>query len=500
MSKEPVAKTEPVKEAASWDDKLAAALPQKASFFDAMRTKPFMNLNVVANYVEFWSAFQVNATDDKWTVMHYMVYALDQDDGKFIAKPVAKEVTFPEAVFQLSRAEYTGEKMLTQVDFNMAERYPPQIYPELKAHFYDLEHFKKAANIEGIAFDEYNQPYRKIQGKIFADATFKRSEVVKSILSVEQARDNDNVRLRVEGGILADVFNTTVNPVASLDDKLKIGQVLSIMDNFTIHMAAYYLALQKALKLDEKLDKVAWLSPEDRTDILKRARDVAWNVEANNAYREITTGILPQAQNLLKQAEGLGVHVEPFRKHAAECELFINLVNAAQNVAKMDKALINANNTDIGLISQIRESVDKAQTQFLNLGGTQEQMDKLKAWISAFAREESDPARQKAVNQKMIPDWIPRFMSRYYEKRSGILEKVQKRTAGIRQVNTMSEEVKPGISNQYNQSSEPQPGAESKIPVTAAPGTAYGNDDEGKVIEKYKNLEDTGSKNSAPKI
>ena len=51
MSKDPV-KTEPVKEAQSWDDKMAAALPQKASFFDAIRTKPFMNLNIVANYVD----------------------------------------------------------------------------------------------------------------------------------------------------------------------------------------------------------------------------------------------------------------------------------------------------------------------------------------------------------------------------------------------------------------------------------------------------------------
>ena len=160
------------------DEQVAAALPQRSSFFDAMRTQPFVNHNIVENYVEFWAALKVDAENDKWRVMHYMVYDLDRADGKFVSEKVTKnDVGFAEAVAQIAKAEYTASKLITHADFDIAKQYPPHLFPEMKVHFYDLEYYKKAANIEGIAFDEYNAPYRRVEGKVFQSATFKRSEI-----------------------------------------------------------------------------------------------------------------------------------------------------------------------------------------------------------------------------------------------------------------------------------------------------------------------------------
>lgn len=475
------------KEAGSWDDKMADALPKYSAFFNAMRTDPFVNHNLIENYVEFWAAIQVNEAEDKWRVMHYMVYDLDKADGKFVSESVSKtDVTFPEAVFQLARAEYTNGKMLTHVDFDMAQKYPPEQYQELKVHFFDMEHYKVAANIEGIAFDEYNQPYRKVQGKIFADATFKRSEVVKSILSVEQARDNEKVRERIEGGLVSDIFNMAAKPDASLDDKLKIGQVISIMDRFAVEIGAVYLAIRTALKLDESMDRVAWLSPEDRKDLQERAKDsYGWNVSEKNACEVITKGILPRANELLKQAQGLGVHTEPFEKFVAECDLYAHLVYAAQNLAKLEKGFVNANNADIGLITEIRNSVDKAQTKFLDLGGTQEQMDKLKAWVAMYSREEKDAESSKKTRENMIPAWLPSFMSRYYERRSDIMKKVQERNAGLRQIKAMSTQVKPPVTDAHNENKPP----ETPAGTQATPASDTKTGEEGIDFDKYKTLD-----------
>ena len=447
--REPESVGEPKKPAASWDDGTAAALPRKSTYFDKLRTTAFTNHNTVDNYVEFWAALKVNEQDDKWIVMHYMIHDLNQRDGKFVSEQASKkEVSFPEAVALLARSEYIATKMeVTHKDFDMETEYPASKYPELKIHYHDIEHYKKGANIEGIAFDDQNQPYRRVQGLVFASATFKRSEVVKSILAVDQAGTVPSVQAKIEGGILSDIFATASDRAATLDNILKIGQVLSTMDDFASQVGAFYLSIQRAVDRDDKFDRIDGLQPEEKKEVLERAEGLT-PVRKNDAkpFPKIIDGLIPQMNAKLEEAKNLGVHVEPFQKFAAECEVYANLLYASQNRAKLERSFVSANNSDSNLITQIRDSVDKAQKKFLELGGTQEQMDKLKAWA---ADSKKDP----------IPKWLPGFLTRYYEARAKVMQKVQDRQAGVTQVNTMSVEVKPPVTDQYNDTTKKPPSA-----------------------------------------
>lgn len=467
------------------DDNVAAALPQKSTFFDAIRTNAFVNHNLVENYVEFWAALKVDPENDKWRVMHYMVYDLDRADGKFVAEQVTKEdVNFPEAVAQVAKAEYTASRMMTHADFDLEKQYPANLYPEMKAHFYDLEHFKRAANIEGIAFDEYNAPYRRVEGRIFASGTFKRSEVRDSILAAEQADDNPRVQAKIEGGILSDLFATASDRAASLDSILKIGQVLSTMDEFANHVGGFYIAIQQVMKDSlenqkaatdsrrakeiERIDagiaslvehdafaRIEGLSPDEKKDVLSQAQsNVPGKLNEKTGFRKIIDEIIPEMNEKLETVKSLGVHVEPFQKFTAELELYANLLYASQNLAKLERGFVSASNSDTNLITEIRSSVDRAQKKFIDLGGTQEQMDKLKAWV---ANPRKDP----------IPGWVPGFLTRYYTSRSRVMQKVQDRQAGIRDVKIMSTEVKPPITDEFNSNVAPE--QKKKAEGTPAP-------------------------------
>lgn len=463
----------PKKPVASWDDGAAAALPKNSTYFDALRTTAFTNHNTVDNYVEFWAALKVNEQDDKWRVMHYMVHDLNQRDGKFVSEQVSKtDVTFPEAVALLARNEYIATKMeVTHKDFDMETEYPASKYPELKVHYHDIEHYKKGANIEGIAFDDQNQPYRRVQGRVFASATFKRSEVVKSILAVDQASTVPSVQAKIEGGILSDIFATASDRAATLDSILKIGQVLGTMDDFAAQVGSFYISIQRALQREDKFDRIEGLQPDEKKEVLERAEEGA-PVRNNDAkpFPKIIDGLIPEMNAKLEAAKNLGVHVEPFQKFAAECELYANLLYASQNLAKLERGFVSVNNSDANLITQIRDSVDKAQKKFLDLGGTQEQMDKLKAWV---ANPKKDP----------IPGWLPGFLTRYYESRAKVMQKVQDRQAGVTQVNTMTVDVKPPVTDAFNDATQKPPAGSV---VDDAPRTESGPNSPD--FDKFKNV------------
>lgn len=484
------------------DDQVALALPQRSTFFNAIRTKPFVNFNLVENYVEFWTALQVDPAQDKWRVMHYMVYDLDKSDGKFVSEQVGKtDFNFAEAVAQIAKAEYTASKLITQADFDVEKQYPAAQFPEMKVHFYDLEYYKKAANIEGIAFDEYNVPYRRVEGKVFQSATFKRSEIRETILAVEQAADNAKVQAKIEGGILSDLFSTASDRNSSLDSILKIGQVLSTMDDFAAQVGGFYLAIQKAMKdtytgmratggtasENERLDqqianlashgnfaRVEGLTPEEKTDVLEAAQGyVPQGMNAKNGFRKIIDDLIPQMNRTLESVKALGVHVEPFQKFTAEMELYANMLYASQNLAKLERGFSSVSNSDTSLITEIRESSERAKKKFLELGGTNEQLDKLNSWV---ANPKKEP----------IPQWVHGFLTRYYSSRAKVMERVQKRQAGVQQLNTMSADVKPPVTDQFNNSSD-KPANDNK--TAAQPAATAGREGANAAdFDKFKNI------------
>lgn len=429
----------------SWDDGVKAALPAKAQFFDAIRTDAYQNLNLVENHVEFWAALRVDPVEDKWRVMHYMVLGLDKDEGDFVAevhvkdsngKP--KEMSFAEAVSQLARVDYVASNLNTSAIENFEEKFPADRYPEIKVHYHDLVHYKGAANIEGIAFDQHNEPYRRIEGKIFADATFQRSEVNKSILAIDSARDVPQVKAKIEGGILSDIFSSHADKDASLDQLLNIGKVLIVMDQFAVQVGAAYLAAQVAAGKDDGFDRIEGLSAADKKKILKQAQDALPSMDADSAAKKALRDIVPEMNEQLSQAEALGVHVEPFQKYAAEMELYFNLVHASKMRARLMQDVLSPSNTDGDAITGIQRSVEQAQKKFFELGGSQEQMDKLKAWVVS-------------PNKDQIPGWVPGFLTRYYTARGKIMEKVQQRRAGATQVKVLPAEVKPPVADAHNE-------------------------------------------------
>lgn len=433
------------KQAETWDDGVNSALPAKAQFFDAMRTDAYQNLNLVENHIEFWAALRVNAEEDKWRVMHYMIFSLDQDDGKFVAevhvkdgngKP--KDVSFAEAVSHLARADYVVSSLDTRLIEAFDEKYPADKFPEIKAHYHDIENYKGIANIEGIAFNQYNEPYRRVEGKIFGDATFQRSEVVKSILAVEEARDVPQVKTKIEGGILSDIFSSHADKSASLDQLLNIGKVLIAMDQFAVQVGAAYLAAQIAAGKDDGFDRIEGLKPEEKKKILQQARDAMPSMNADTAAQKALRDIVPTMNEKLEEARDLGVHVEPFQKFAAEMDLYFNLVHASKNRNRLMDDVMSPSNADGNTITDIVRSVDRAQKTFFDLGGSQEQMDKLKAWVVS-------------PNKEQIPGWVPGFLTRYYTARGNIMEKVQQRRAGATQVKVLPAEVKPPVSDAYNE-------------------------------------------------
>jgi hypothetical protein len=427
------------KKAEPWQEMVDGASPKKSAYFDALRTKAFANFNLVENFVEFWAALKVDDKNDKWRVMHYLAYDLDKDDGKFVSEAATeKDVSFIEAIALLSRNEYTASRLQSQDEFDMEAQYPADKYPELNAHYYNLEHFKNAANIEGIAFDQAAMPYRRVEGKIFASATFQRSEVVKSILAAEQAHDNPYVQEKLEGGILSDIYHTAASPTATLENKLKVGQVLATMDSFAGKVGAFYLGIQQLVGAHDGFDKIEGIQPAEKKDFVARAQKVLdEEVGRDPRADDLVNYLIGSMNEDLETAKSLGVHVEPFQKFSAECELYANLLNASKNLEAMEKSTLSANNVNTGLITEIRESVEKAQRKFLQLGGTQEKMDRLKAWVS---NPKKDP----------IPASLPAFLTRYYTARGNVMGKIQNRKAGVRQLATMPDDVKPGLTGTFN--------------------------------------------------
>lgn len=440
----------------SWDDQLASALPQKSQFFDSMRTTAFLNQNLVKHYTQFWVAVRVDDANDKWRVMDYKIYDIDHDDGRFEAREITKgEVSFAHAAYILSIQEGQALSLSFPVAELTPEKYPVDKYPELKVHYYDIEHFRLASNIEGIVFDDNGDPYRKVEGKVISEANFSRDEVKKSILVVEQARNNQKVLAKIEGGVLSDIYNTVSDRNATLDGILKGGQALAAMDQFSELIGGFYLSIQKVIGVDSKFDKVEGLSP----DMKKKALG---NAERHAGVRDVPSiirSVLVPASAKLGEIKNMGVHVEPFEKFVAECELYVHLLHASQNMAKFEQAIKNPASDALAIATEIRTATEKAREKFFDLGGTLEQFDKLKAWVA------------DAKNKEVIPSWVPGFLTRYYTAREKVWQKVMDRQAGLKQVKTLSAAVKPPA------------GIEEATPTPVAEEAPKEKDDSGDLVD-----------------
>ena len=423
------------KEVESWDIDAPLAMPNRARYFSAIRTNAYMNENLVKDYMEFWAAFRIDEGRDLWRVMHYMIYDLDKEDGRFVSERMSNEdVPFIKAVGQLARMEYITVDRLTDIDATIQEKYPADKYPEIQAYYRDLVYFKTAANIEGIAFDNKNDPYKRAQGKVFADATFKRSEIIKSLQSSETPAIVGEHISRIEDGIISELFGRSADPFAArLDRVLQAGEAMSSMDKFASLIGAFYLGVQVLLKQEVSYDAIKGLSVDDRNRLLREANNILTSDSPVDIKSQLR--LLKKAEDILKSAESAGVHTEPFQKMIGECVLYTHLLNAKITLPGLEESLKQVNSADIRLAAEIRESIARAEQEFIRLGGTAATFDKLK-----YSVHKSD----------VIPEYIPQFISRYYDTRGKVFQRIQERKAGMAQVKTLAAEVRPGIQDIKN--------------------------------------------------
>ncbi len=415
------------KKKATWEDDVADATPKQSQYYSALRTAAYEAQDAVRSYIEFMVAFKADQRGDRWLVMRYQVYDLDKADGNFVSIPVTKgTVPFLEALDHLRRTEYLYKNMLATKVEDMAEKYPAEKHPELRLHYHEIPHYAKPSHIEGLYFDDNGDIRRSVKGMIFAEATFKRSQIAAAI-NDSQSNDLSSARSLMEEGLLSEIFFSSASPKnATLDNVIKMGKCLSEMDKFAVEIGAFYLTIQKALGLKASFDLVEGLDADNRTKVMALAAKSAGS-DFDDAAE-----LLENAQEMLSEVEELGVYAEPFSKFVAECVVYTHMLKASVLLPKLYSGINTVSNNDISVITEIQESVEQAQRAFMRIGGSQEKMDRLKAWIA-------NPEKDK------IPSWMPGFLTRYYTSRGKVMEQINARRANMRDVSLLPADVKPPI-------------------------------------------------------
>jgi hypothetical protein len=148
---------------------------------------------------------------------------------------------------------------------------------------------------------------------------------------------------------------------------------------------------------------------------------------------EISENRIKKMEKALKKARELDIATQPFEKFIEECDLYVNLLKESIKFAENEASVSGGSEVNTSILVDIRESVDKAKTRFKALGGAEEQMDRLKAWVA-------DPNKEK------IPAWLPGFLTRYYKSRTGVMKKLKERHANtLRDAQLMPSDVKPPL-------------------------------------------------------
>lgn len=400
-------------------DNPANASPYESQWVTSMRTNAYLEKNPTGEMAVFWVAFK--EAGEKWRVMQYTF--LDDEDGGLESKVIKQGVDFKAAVEALGTVElgWDGTPSFTKVDVTV--KYPNE--KGLQSYITDVDYFQSAAEAEGFAFNQYMEPYRQIEGKVFENARIPLDNLRSAATAGGSLPEDSPTRLRMESGVLGDIFAMEAGRKASLDDMLKAYETLSKMDGFAEVFGSLYLSFQNIVGVDEKFGKVQGMSDEDKEKMYKKAAAKAGGHDA------IEQDICPRMYQILGEAEGMGVNVEPWRKLTAECELYSHLLKASQIRSKMEASFLNGS-LDGDVVAQVRGSVEAAAEKFTQLGGTQEKVDKLKAWVA-------DPKCAKN-----IPNWLPEFLTRYHTSRATVVRRAEERQKRLAfDVATMPGAVKP---------------------------------------------------------
>ena len=78
-------------------------------------------------------------------------------------------------------------------------------------------------------------------------------------------------------------------------------------------------------------------------------------------------------------------------------------------------------------------AAERSKEKFMQLGGTEEQVDRLYGWV---AKSQKDP----------VPPWMPGFLTRYYKMRNNTMRRMKiRQKAAANDARTAPAKVKPPV-------------------------------------------------------
>lgn len=394
----------------------------RSSFFTAMRTRAFVTPDK-PDTIMLWVGIQTDAEKDEWRVMRYSFEDMHRADGIIQSQILNNKTSFFDALAILGNHEFVSLNTLTPVDKEIEERYPGREFPEFDKYFREIEYFKVVGNINGVGFDRNATPHLTKDGFLFTDGRFMRGEVTDLIKVPETVRTNDFIRQKVGSSAVSDFSAVAAAPGRKpLENELMAAQVMWSLDQFSISVGVLYKSILKTLGVqDDDMSMVRFPSPAHKEEYLKLVEDEVPNgLSRDRGCDRILEDVIPEARDRLMQAkEESGVFTKPYESFLAQCEVYVHLLNGAIKLARLTRSMENPHSTDISLVGKIKESVEKAETRFRELGGTEETTYRLRAWVQEVKErmEAFDRGEKKAVDADIIPAWLPAHLSRYFAQR-----------------------------------------------------------------------------------
>lgn len=392
-------------------DMVRESLPARARFFDACRTRAVV-FHGFAEYdeVRFHVAVCTDRDAELWRIMSYSFLDAGNPEDTFTASVAKDGLTFPQAMMQIAQLEMLLDNAFKHEDFTPFEaydlngdRFPPEEYPALKQHYFDVNHYVDTCHVEGISFDQRGRPHGRRAGLVVTNASFKASELSLAFSRAAQPAGE---------GVLDEMLRAVIAG-RNGEETLKALEVVTEMDMVVGDIAVAYAALESLAAGNPNPD-FGFLLCLENTARQRLAADAAAMAEK---YLAGGDSPVTRAYGRLKGMAAKGIFTDDVEMVVAQCEVSLLVQRGAKVAEALKQSFATAADRekvleDFAAVRRLAEQADEA------------------------LRARGFPQRVSAedVRTRLIPD----FMQRYYAKRrdfaQGLDEKRAPSTAFVRKM------------------------------------------------------------------